>query len=140
MATILATIVRVPAVSIAVLGGVGLHLVLMALGLPALRCRMHDITGLPCPACGMSRALLQLCRADLAGALHANPFAPYFALVGLLAAAGLVAGRERRESLADAVARVERRTRLNTAIVVLFFAHGFARLALSAAWGGGWTP
>jgi len=140
MATILATIIRVPAVAIAVLGGVGLHLVLLALGLPALRCRMHDVTGLPCPSCGMSRALLHLCRADLAGALHAHPFAPYFALVGLLAAAGLVIGRERRERLAAAVARVERKTRLNTVIVVLFFAHGLARLALTAAWGGRWGP
>lgn len=36
-------------------------------------CIIHNITGLPCPGCGMTRAYLALLRGDLAGAFYYHP-------------------------------------------------------------------
>jgi hypothetical protein len=39
-------------------------------------CPFHAVTGLWCPACGMTRAVHRLLRADVAGALSFNVFVP----------------------------------------------------------------
>jgi hypothetical protein len=61
--------------------------------LPA--CAFRGLTGLPCPTCGTSRALLALGRGDLAGALAVQPFvtalAALFALLLLWSAAHVAA-------------------------------------------------
>jgi len=38
-------------------------------------CVWHDWTGWPCPGCGSTRAMLNLLRGDLSGALAFNPLA-----------------------------------------------------------------
>ena len=38
-------------------------------------CPIHRLTGLPCPGCGMSRALFCLVRLDFAGAWYYHPLA-----------------------------------------------------------------
>jgi Protein of unknown function (DUF2752) len=49
--------------------GVGTH---TQLGLP--RCGFLAITGLPCPACGLTTAFAHMARAELAAAVSANAF------------------------------------------------------------------
>lgn len=39
------------------------------------RCPTHELTGLNCPACGGTRAMMRLLHGDLPGALHHNPLA-----------------------------------------------------------------
>ena len=48
-----------------------------------LPCPFHALTGLWCPGCGMTRALHQLLRGDVAGALSANLFLPVVLVVGI---------------------------------------------------------
>ncbi len=60
----------------------------VAPGLPP--CFFHQITGLPCPTCGGTRAVLALLSGDVSGALHANPLVT--AILALFAGGGLVAG------------------------------------------------
>ena len=36
-------------------------------------CMLRELTGIPCPACGMSRALLSLVRLDIAAAFRYHP-------------------------------------------------------------------
>ena len=38
-------------------------------------CPTHELTGLNCPACGGTRAMMRLMHGDLTGALHHNPLA-----------------------------------------------------------------
>ena len=59
----------------------------LAAGAPA--CLFHAVTGVACPTCGGTRALLALARLDLAGALAWNPLVALAALVFL--AGGFVA-------------------------------------------------
>lgn len=69
--------------------GVGGHL----LGLPTL-CPFRVMTGLPCPGCGMTRALCCLCHGRFADALWYHPAVPLVVL-GLAAAAvyGIATGK-----------------------------------------------
>ena len=64
-------------------------------------CLFRSMTGLPCPTCGSTRAVLALARLDLAGAVVLNPLAAAAAIVfvagGLIAAIAALAGRPLRE-------------------------------------------
>jgi hypothetical protein len=50
-------------------------------------CPFHAFTGLPCPGCGTTRAVLALARGDVAGAIGWNPLAALALLAGLAACA-----------------------------------------------------
>jgi hypothetical protein len=67
----------------------------MASALPA--CLVKSAFGLPCPACGGTRALAALLRLDIPAALHANPLACLgitgFILGGFVAGALALSGR-----------------------------------------------
>jgi len=39
-------------------------------------CAFRRVTGIPCPGCGMTRAMVALARGELVAALHLHPFAP----------------------------------------------------------------
>ena len=49
----------------------GVLAVLMLLDI--YRCPFKAITGIPCPGCGMTRAVLSACRGDFAGAFRYHP-------------------------------------------------------------------
>src|SRR4029079_4353352 len=87
-----------------------LQVVLVALHLPGWPCAFRAVTGLPCPGCGMSRALSALARGHWHDAVAWHAFAPV-ALVAaaLMVAAALLPATPRRR-LAGRVAAFERRT------------------------------
>jgi hypothetical protein len=61
-------------------------------GVPSLRCAFHALTGLPCPTCGATRALLALRAGAPAAALRANPAVAALAMLApALTAYGLAA-------------------------------------------------
>lgn len=57
-----------------IVGAAGLlyALVITKFRLPAIPCIVHLITGLKCPGCGNTTAVLALLRLDFAAAIHAN--------------------------------------------------------------------
>ena len=63
--------------------GIGTHEVL---GLPP--CPFHALTGIPCPACGMTTAFAHVARGDVGAALRAQPLG---AALALLCAAAVIA-------------------------------------------------
>lgn len=63
-----------------------LRAILVIAGLAALAavlgvslCPFATLTGLPCPGCGILRALVSLTRGDLHAAMHLHPMAPFAA-------------------------------------------------------------
>jgi hypothetical protein len=71
-------------------GGASLCLLGVALVTPGIQlplCAFKTITGLPCPTCGITRAVIALSRGDLDRALFMNPLA---AVAGLAALAYLL--------------------------------------------------
>lgn len=54
-------------------------------------CIMLNIAGIPCPFCGMSRALKELMKLNISGSLYYNPAGiPFFAASGILTASVFV--------------------------------------------------
>lgn len=63
---------------------VGPTLVVVLVGLvPLTTCAVRLATGLPCPACGLTRGGLRLLVGDLAGAWHLHPLALPLTLVAI---------------------------------------------------------
>lgn len=67
-----------------------------------LACPIRALIGMPCPGCGMTRALLALGRGDWGAALSWHPLAPLVVLeaVGLWFLAGRLVARGERPSSA----------------------------------------
>lgn len=56
--------------------GYGLFCVKTGMGIP---CVLHEVTGLDCPGCGLSRAVLAIARLDIAAAFGFNLLWPLYA-------------------------------------------------------------
>ena len=63
-------------------GSLAFAAIWLALGLPWPRCAFHDVTGLPCATCGMTRSAIQFFHGNLFAALRWNPLV-FIALCGL---------------------------------------------------------
>jgi len=63
-------------------GSLGFAAIWLALGLPWPRCAFHDVTGLPCVTCGMTRSVIQFFHGNFLASLRWNPLV-FVALCGL---------------------------------------------------------
>ena len=85
---------------------------LVGLRLPGWPCAFRRATGIPCPGCGLSRALAALARGDWHGALTLHAFAPLLAACGLLLLATVLLPAGARTRLARRIGDLESRTGL----------------------------
>jgi hypothetical protein len=104
-------------------------------GLGVDLCLLHATTGLPCPGCGMSRALSAISQGQFSAALGLNPFA-FFAWLAFAAVTGLAvlprATRERLEARARASARAAKAYQL---VFFAFLGFGLVRFGVFLALG-----
>lgn len=114
---------------------VGFHLFLSFLKLPVYVCPLKSVTGLKCPGCGMSEAVLYLIRGDFSAAFEANPFAPYFMLFGALLVVISLSGEAVRRKLWRSVMLFESYTRFNAVVLLTFAGYGTVRMLLPLAAG-----
>lgn len=104
------------------------HLGLMRLELPAWPCPVQHALGIPCPGCGLSRAIVALLHGDWLAALRLHAFAPL-----LLAALALIIGMAvlpeplRRRGIAT-VDHLERRTGLTVLLLGALMVYWLVRL------------
>lgn len=80
-------------------------------------CYFTQLTGLPCPGCGMTRAASAWMRGDISAALRLHPFSPLLIIIGILISAGALLPTLRAAALADQVTHIEQKSR-STAIVI----------------------
>lgn len=97
-------------------------------GLGVDLCLLHAATGLPCPGCGMSRALAAISQGDFSAAMGLNPFAffawPTFLVLAMLT---LMPARVRRH----VEARVRRSPRAGKVYELVFWSFlGFGLIRL----------
>jgi hypothetical protein len=99
-------------------GIAGVHLALVAFGLPGWPCPLLSGLGIPCPGCGLSRAVIELLRGDWRDAMELHAFSPVFlAAIVLILGMSLLPERHRLP-LIETVERVERRTGVSALLLV----------------------
>ncbi len=109
-------------------GGGALLLLSVWGGVPGWRCFLFANTGVPCPGCGLSRALHALARGDVFSAAAYHLYAFLFPPVFLLLAGGAFLGGRSRDVFLRAVSRVERELSPISVATVVFFAYWIIRL------------
>lgn len=98
-------------------------------------CPFRRLTGLPCPACGLTRSWIALGHGDLLAAFGYNAFGPLFMAVALVgtavAIATVVTGRRVLSPSRAALAG-----RIAGGVLVVWLFYGVVRIVFAAAgWG-----
>ncbi len=114
--------------SMVVLGG---SFIMPTTGIGFVLCWFKNITGLPCPGCGLTRSIACISHLHFAESLHYHPFGPLIYVVAIASVAAKIAGPARRAKLA---ALFDRNRKLASGIywslVGSFIVYGLVRLAL----------
>jgi len=116
----------------AVCGGLllaGLILVVAnACGVSLWHCAFLEVTGKPCPGCGLTRGMNALCRGEVARALQFHPFTPMFALGGLVMLVAWMLPQDPRVRLTALVQAVESRTGITLWLLIALMGFGVWRM------------
>ena len=105
-----AYLVRERRLGVAMLGGGLLFFIIAGLGWNLMPCPFLQVTGLPCPGCGMTRSCLALLRWDFPEVWRMNPFGPVFAVFWAVVGIGIALPQPWRSRFAERLSRFERRT------------------------------
>jgi hypothetical protein len=125
---ILAQVLERRATGLVIGAAVALHLGLMRFELPAWQCTVREALGIPCPGCGLSRAIDALLHGHWQAALARHAFAPVILVaLALIIGMALLPESLRRPGIA-AVARLERRTGLTALLLVALMLYWLTRL------------
>jgi hypothetical protein len=106
----LAPILQKRSVLILLAGLAVVQLALTAAGWGAWKCPIYSVLGIPCPGCGLSRAMLLLAQGQWRAAIHMHAFSPVMlaAVIGF-AIAGVLP-RKQLQNILFSIATVERYT------------------------------
>ncbi|QTN33167.1 DUF2752 domain-containing protein [Akkermansiaceae bacterium] len=127
-----AHLVRERRLGLAMLGGGLLYFLIAALGWNPLPCPFLQLTGKPCPGCGMTRSCFAFLRGDFADVWRLNPFGPVFAVFWAVVGFGVALPQPWRGVFVGKLGRFEERTRW-----AAWFGGGLAIYGLTR-WSGLW--
>jgi hypothetical protein len=111
-------------------GAAVLHIVLVSLGLPSWQCPMFRLTGIPCPGCGLTRAVTLLLRGEVQASFKFHAFAPIFLVLIAILIIGTFLPRSFIEPLSYKAEKLERQTGLTIIILGGLILYWLARLIL----------
>jgi hypothetical protein len=114
--------------TLALAGTAGLQIALVSLSLPSWECPIFRLTGIPCPGCGLSRAVLLLLRGDFRGALKFHAFAPIFLLAVVALVLAALLPRSIVQPIVSKAEKLEGQTRLTFIILSGLILYWLARL------------
>ena len=114
----------------AVLGAITLQGSLMRLGLPGWPCPFRHGLGVPCPGCGLSRAIEALCRADWETAITFHAFAPIIVLALTLLVVASLLPPDQRQKLIKLTEQIEHRTGITAIMLISLLGYWLMRLLI----------
>lgn len=110
------------------MGFVGLHMTLVSLGLPSWQCPFRVVLTIPCPGCGLSRAVLCLFHGDWERAIAIHAFAPLVVLVIGFMLLSIVLSPPQHSQIAHRIAKLETQTGLSATLITGFMMYWLIRL------------
>lgn len=91
-------------------------------------CVFAEVTGLPCPGCGMTRATAAMLKGDWTAALRFHPFVPFFGVIGIVIAFGALFPPGWVAALASRLEIWERQSRLTGIFLTALLCFGLLRM------------
>jgi len=127
---ILAPIFKDRVTGMVIIGAAVVHSGLTILGLPSWYCPFRSVLGVPCPGCGLSRAISALIHGDLAASFAYHAFAPLF-LIGLLLTALIIfLPSNSRHQVINWVDYIERHTGVTAIFLIGLVLYWLARILI----------
>lgn len=111
----------------AITGVAAVHMTLVATGLPGWQCPMRYGIGVPCPGCGLSRAIKVLVSGHVQQAISIHAFAPIALGVLALILCTVLGSRSHQNQIARQVRHIEK-LGVSTILVVAFLLYWMVRL------------
>lgn len=126
----LATILRDRRFGLVLVGALGVHIGLASWGLPGWQCPFLNLTGVPCPGCGLTRACMLLARGDVQGSIRFHAFAPIFLVLIAILIIGTLLPASVSEPLILKAETLERQTGITIIILGGLILYWLVRLLL----------
>ena len=114
--------------ALVVAGTAGVQIALVSLNLPGWECPFFRLTGIPCPGCGLTRAVILLLKGDLQASLRFHAFAPIVLLTAVALILVLLLPRSITQPAISKVAMLEQKTGFTVIILVGLILYWLARL------------
>ena len=111
-----------------VAGTAGAQIALVSLNLPGWDCPILRVTGIPCPGCGLTRAVILLLRGDLRASLRFHAFAPMVLLAAVALILVLLLPRSITQPAISKLELLEQQTGFTVIILVGLILYWLARL------------
>jgi hypothetical protein len=110
------------------------------LGLRVWICVFRETTGLPCPGCGMTRAMSSLAKGNLASAMHYHLLSPII-FVGLLVMTIVtLLPQSKRQLILPLIEKAEHRSGFTALSILAMLAYGIWRIIHLHSAPGTWLP
>jgi hypothetical protein len=113
-----------------IFGAAVLHAGLVMTGLPSWTCPFRELFGLPCPGCGLSRAITALLHGDWQTFITFHLFAPFFLIALALMAWITFLPRAQRQWLTSHVEVIEHRSGIVAIMLIGLVVYWLARLII----------
>ena len=81
---------------------------LIATGITAWQCPLKSTLGVPCPGCGLTRAMVLFAQGHWKAAIELHAFAPIFFGIGIFLVVGSILPAGLQQKVADQIAAFER--------------------------------
>jgi len=114
--------------ALVVAGTAGAQIALVSLSLPGWDCPFFRLTGIPCPGCGLTRAVILLLKGDLQASLRFHAFAPLVLLTAVALILVLLLPRSITQPAISKLEILERQTGFTAIILVGLILYWLARL------------
>jgi lysylphosphatidylglycerol synthetase-like protein (DUF2156 family) len=111
----------------AIAGVAAVHMTLVATGLPGWQCPMRYGLGVPCPGCGLSRAVKALVSGNVGQAIAIHAFAPISLGVLVLILYSVLGSRNQQNRMIQHVQQIEK-LGVSAILVVVFMLYWLMRL------------
>jgi hypothetical protein len=113
-----------------IFGAAVVHAGFVMTGLPSWTCPFQELFGLPCPGCGLSRAIAALLHGDWQTCFTFHLFAPFFLLALILMAWITFLPVAQRQWLTSQIEVIERRSGIVAILLIGLVVYWLARLII----------